>query len=565
MKRLTVAIAQINSVVGALVPNADKILRFALQARAAGANVAVFPAMSLTGHPLEDLVLKPHFLEDCGGEIARLAARLPPEMMVVLGAPQRPTDPGACPWHAAFVFQGGFVRGVARKIRLSRVVCDEARVFAPGSHPTVARVNGSAIGIHLGEDSWAVQELPCKAFGVGRLDLLLNLSASPYHRGQVPQRRAAIAAVARAVDAPVVFCNLVGGQDELVFDGGSFAMAPGGEWLARAQRFKEDLCLVDFPIRYRAEDMQFPEADVIELPELGEGTSVPQRSWAEWPDGPEEVYRALVLGLQDYVNKNGFRKVVVGLSGGIDSALVAVLACDALGPERVVGVSMPTRFSSAETRADATALARNLGIEFREISIDRLFQTFLDELQLQWSGREPDTTEENLQARIRGVVLMALSNKFGWLVLATGNKSEVATGYCTLYGDTVGGFAVLKDVPKTLVYELARWRNARQAVIPQGCLERAPSAELRPGQKDTDSLPPYEVLDPILERYVEQDQSFDQIVRAGFDPMLVRRVIRMVDGSEYKRRQGAPGVKITPRAFGQDRRMPITNLYQERL
>jgi len=565
--KLIIGLAQINPTVGALIPNADKVLRVAGSAARLGAHLVVFPELALSGYPPEDLVLKPHFLEDCGVELARLAARLPPETVVVVGAPLRDERGTGRPRNGACVFHGGFLRGAAHKMLLPNYgVFDEQRVFSPGARPTVLRMDGFAVGIHICEDSWNVEAAPCHAMRGGRLDLLVNLSASPFHRGKMRQRLSILRAVASAVDAPVVYVNLIGGQDELVFDGASFAIAANGVEVARARAFEEDLLLLEVPMRRRAEDEVFPECQEIALPGAQESAAAPAARVEPWPEGPEEVYRALSLGLRDYVDKNGFQRCLVALSGGIDSALVATIAADALGPARVVGVTMPTRYSSAETRADAAAVARNLGIEFLDIPIDGLFQAFLEAMRPLWPNRSPDITEENLQARIRGVTVMALSNKFGWLVLSTGNKSEIATGYCTLYGDMCGGFTLLKDVPKTLVYELARWRNARTAspVIPPTTLARPPTAELRPNQKDSDSLPPYEVLDPILERYVEQDLSFDKIVAAGFDPAVVRRVIRLVDASEYKRRQSAPGVKITPRAFGRDRRMPITNLYQER-
>jgi NAD+ synthase (glutamine-hydrolysing) len=401
----------------------------------------------------------------------------------------------------------------------------------------------------------------------GTLDLLVNLSASPYHRGKALQRQSILRRAAAAVDAPVLYCNLVGGQDELVFDGTSLAVAPDGTLLARAKAFEEDLLFVEVPMRLRGDEASHPECETVTVDwSPATVTPPPVPRFEPLPDEAAEVYAALVLGLKDYVNKNGFRRCVVALSGGIDSAIVATIAVDALGPDRVAGVTMPSRFSSAETRGDAEMLAHNLGIEFHSIPIEGFFGAFLKDLDPVWTGRPPDITEENLQARIRGVTIMALSNKFGWLVLSTGNKSEIATGYCTLYGDMAGGYALIKDVPKTLVFDLARWRNTQgpAPVIPPSTIERPPSAELRPDQRDTDSLPPYDVLDPILERYVEQDQSFDRIVAGGFDPAIVRRVIRLVDTSEYKRRQGAPGVKITPRSFGRDRRMPITNLYRER-
>ncbi|MBM4156196.1 MAG: NAD+ synthase [Lentisphaerae bacterium] len=562
------ALAQVNVTVGALIPNADKVIRVASEAWEKGARLIVFPEMVLAGYPPEDLVLKPHFLEDCGVEIARLAAGLPPEALVLVGAPHREAGGDGRPRNAAYVFHRGFVRGIAHKMLLPNYgVFDEKRVFAEGARPSVIRAGPYAIGVHICEDSWVPEAAPCRAMRGGVLDLLVNLSASPYHRSKALQRQSILRRAAAAVDAPALYCNLVGGQDELVFDGTSLAVAPDGTLLARGKAFEEDLLFVEVPMRLRGEEAIHPDCETIAVDWAPATVATPPAPRYEpLPDAAAEVYAALVLGLRDYVNKNGFRRCVVALSGGIDSALVATIAADALGADRVAGVTMPSRYSSAETRGDAELLARTLGIEFHSIPIEGVVAAFLKDLSPVWPGRAPDITEENLQARIRGVMIMALSNKFGWLVLTTGNKSEMATGYCTLYGDMSGGFALIKDVPKTLVFELARWRNARgpAPVIPPSTIERPPSAELRPDQRDTDSLPPYDVLDPILERYVEQDQSFDRIVAGGFDPAVVRRVIRLVDTSEYKRRQGAPGVKITPRAFGRDRRMPITNLYRER-
>ncbi len=395
----------------------------------------------------------------------------------------------------------------------------------------------------------------------------MNLSSSPYHYQKIRLRERALNAAARAVCAPLLYCNLVGGQDELVFDGGSIAM-DGRRVLARAKLLEEDLLCVDVAAdAQNTIDTQAPKHSLLEIkcpPPPSHRSRRAQSARIEPLLSPEaEVYAALRLGLRDYAHKNGFSGIVVGLSGGIDSALTAAIAADALGPNRVHGISMPSRYSSPGTRTDARRVAESLGISFIEQPIERLYTAFLEELTPHWRGRAPDVTEENLQARIRGVILMAFSNKFGWLAVTTGNKSEVATGYCTLYGDMAGGFAVLKDVPKTLVYRLARWRNRQgpRPVIPLSTIRRAPTAELRENQKDQDTLPPYSVLDAILEHYVECDEGVEQIIAAGFDPATVCRVARMVDRNEYKRRQAAPGVKITPKAFGRDRRIPITNAY----
>ena len=544
MKSLRIALAQIDAVVGALGANAERIARAAHAAAEAGAEVIVFPELALSGYPPEDLVLKRHFVDDARAAVEALARRLPPSALVIVGTPW----PGADRCHnAAVALQGGRIVAVYRKMLLPNYgVFDEKRLFEPGVEPGLVEYGGWRIGLHICEDSWFPAAAPCTALRAARVDCVLNLSASPYHRGKRTQREAVLGDAARACGAPLLYCNLVGGQDELVFDGASMALAADGRLIARARSFAEDSLHV-------------------ELPAAAAATAAAPRVEPA-PEGPAEVYAALELGLRDYVEKNGFKKVVVAVSGGIDSALVAMIAVDALGRDRVRAVTMPSQYSSGETLGDAHTLAHNLGVELFEVPIRGLHEAYLADLAKLWPGRGPDTTEENLQARIRGTIIMALSNKFGWLVVTTGNKSEIATGYCTLYGDMAGGFALIKDVPKTLVWELSRWRNAQagRELIPATTIERPPTAELRPGQKDTDSLPPYELLDAILERYVERDQGLAEIVAAGLDAATVERVLRLVDLNEYKRRQGAPGVKITPKAFGRDRRLPITNQYRER-
>lgn len=560
--------AQINPTVGALAANGRLILRAAEAAGGEGAQVVVFPELALSGYPPEDLVLKRHFLDDCREAMEDLARRMPSHLLALVGAPHRDGDRV---FNAAFGLHGGRVVAVAHKMLLPNYgVFDEKRLFGEGRRPLAIDFGPLRLGVHICEDSWVADGPPCRAMAAMRVDAVLNLSASPYHHGKVRQREEVLGAAARAIGAPLLYCNLVGGQDELVFDGASMAVGPDGTVLARGRMFEEDLLWLDLTPapkgrrRTRATVSVTPAAPGAGGP-AASAPGAPARIEPALEDAAE-VYAALRTGLRDYVEKNGFRKTVVALSGGIDSALVAAIAVDALGPERVAGVTMPSRHSSAETRGDAERLAQALGIEFHALPIEGVFEAFLRDLSRMWTGRPPDITEENLQARIRGVMIMALSNKFGWLVLSTGNKSELATGYCTLYGDMCGGFALIKDVPKTLVWTLSRWRNAQPGgpVIPPSTIDRPPTAELRSHQLDTDSLPPYPVLDAILERYVEQDLSADRIAADGFDPALVRRVIRLVDTSEYKRRQGAPGVKITPKAFGRDRRMPITNQYRER-
>jgi len=569
MKELLIALAQVNFGVGALNANADRMLRAAAAAAAQGAGLIVFPEMALSGYPPEDLVLKRHFLADGEAQLARLARELPLEPAVIVGCPRAEGD---VIYNTAVVFRGGRIAATYRKMLLPNYgVFDEKRVFAAGTRALGLELDGWRIGLHICEDSWVLNGAPCRRQRQAAPDLLVNISASPYHRGKLQQRETVLGRVAAHVGAPVAYCNLVGGQDELVFDGASLALTPDGRVLARARQCAEDLLWVALPPPARPSAAARPApADLVEEVALG---ALPARTAAAPPlrvtpplEDLAEVYAALELGLRDYVDKNRFQETIVSLSGGIDSALVATLAVDALGAPRVHGVTLPSRFSSAATLDDALRLAKQLGVDCRTIAMERLHQAFLEELAPVWPGREPDATEENLQARIRGTIVMALSNKFGWLVLTTGNKSEIATGYCTLYGDMAGGFAVLKDVPKTLVFELARWRNRQgPPPIPESIIARPPSAELRPGQQDSDSLPPYDVLDPILERYIERDWSAEQIIAVSGEAATVRRVIALVDRSEYKRRQGAPGIKITPRAFSRDRRMPITNLYNEQL
>ena len=579
---MRVVLAQINSTVGALRANADKILAVAREEAGQDATLIAFPELALSGYPPEDLVLKPHFLQDTEAELARLARDLPPQATVVVGAPRR-VDSRT--FNAAVVFRNGRELAVYHKMLLPNYgVFDEKRLFTPGHEPMVIEVDGLRIGLHICEDSWFIEEPPCQRLAKAGVDAVLNISASPYHRGKLALRERILSRSAHYLNAPLLYCNLVGGQDELVFDGACLALDGQGV-LARARQFEEDRLHVELRPTEKRISNDWKGASP-RVPTLG--TPAPCLRGEIRPALPElaEVYAALVLGLRDYTNKNGFKAVVLGLSGGIDSALVATLAVDALGADRVHAVTLPSMFSSPETLDDAHRVANQLGIPILEIPIKNLHAQYLAELAPLWPGRAPDTTEENLQARIRGNIVMALSNKFGWLVLTTGNKSEMATGYCTLYGDMAGGFAVIKDVPKTLVFELARWRNQQppppcaatagnpsgtadahvgRALIPVSTLERPPSAELRANQRDQDSLPPYEVLDAILERYVERDEAADVIISAGFDAATVHRVIRLVDLNEYKRRQGAPGIKITPKSFGRDRRLPITNRYGERI
>jgi NAD+ synthase (glutamine-hydrolysing) len=529
-----VALGQINTTVGDLDGNVARMVEWARRATAAGADLICFPELAVTGYPPEDLVLRPEFVRDNLAALDALAKHTADGCGVITGFVDR-SERGL---HNASAFLlAGEVRARYHKIRLPNFgVFDEQRYFVPGERTERVALEGIEVGLSVCEDAWHGGAPFSEYVGV---PVVANINGSPYHRRKTSERLDVLAPRARETGARIAYVNMVGGQDELVFDGGSMVVEPDGSVARRAAMFEEDLLVVD----------------------LDDPASRPDHPRV-WPEGPEEVYRALLLGLGDYVRKNGFGDVVLGLSGGIDSALVATLAADALGPEAVRVLTMPSPYSSPESVADAGECAHRLGVRIDELPIDDVFDAYRRELARVFEGRAEDVAEENLQARIRGNLLMALSNKFGSLVLATGNKSEYAVGYATLYGDMAGGFAPIKDVPKTLVYELARWRNGRDPTrppIPEQIMAKAPSAELRPGQLDTDSLPPYGLLDPIVEAYVEEDRGVDEIVALGFDRETVEQVARLIDRAEYKRRQAAPGVKITPKAFGRDRRLPITN------
>ena len=531
---MRLAIAQIDTTVGDIDGNTRRILDALDRAAGERATLTLLPELAVTGYPPEDLLAKDHFVDDNLMAVERIAGGS--GHLAIVGFVDRVGD---ALYNAMAVCGNGRVLKTYHKRRLPNYgVFDEERYFEPGTGEGLFEIAGELWGLTICEDVWAPEPV-AEAVGLGA-GMVLNISASPFHAGKGDEREAMLAERASEHGVWLAYCNLVGGQDELVFDGRSLVVSPAGEVVARAVSFEEDLLLVEFDTKGR----------------LGSA----ERS-SESLGPTEEVYRALTLGLADYIRKNGFTDVVVGLSGGIDSALTAAVAADALGPDRVHGVLMPSRYSSEGSLTDARALAENLGIDAVEIPIETPFSSLLDSLEPVFAGAEPDVTEENLQARVRGTLLMALSNKHGWLVLATGNKSELSVGYSTLYGDMVGGFAPLKDVFKTRVYELARWRNEGGVVIPEAIIGKAPSAELRPDQTDQDSLPPYDALDAILEAYVERDLSPEAIVAEGRDADTVVRVSRMVDAAEYKRRQGPLGIKITPKAFGRDRRMPVTNRY----
>ena len=575
MTILRIALAQINPTVGDLTGNEKKILTYTARARELGADVVAFPELTVPGYPPEDLLLKPSFVAAniaCLHRIAEATSGI----TAVVGFVDQTDDL----YNAAAVLHDGQIAAVYHKAYLPNyAVFDEERYFHAGEHPLVFSLGGAVIGINICEDIWYPAG-PTQIQALAGAQVVITLSASPYCAGKGPDRERMLATRADDNIVYVAFCNLVGGQDDLVFDGNSVILNERGQVLARARQFDQDLVVADLNLadvfRQRLHDPRRRKERALQPTEAVERVALtPTLPRQERPPitpsviphlAPvAEVYQALVLGTHDYVRKNGFREAVIGLSGGIDSALTAAIAVDALGRENVVGVWMPSRYSSVESRQDATQLAENLGIQFLAVPIDKTFQAYLEMLAEPFAGREPDVTEENLQARIRGNILMALSNKFGWLVLTTGNKSEMSVGYATLYGDMAGGFAVIKDVPKVMVYELSAYVNARagRPIIPQRSIDKAPTAELRPNQKDEDSLPPYRVLDPILHAYVEEDRGLDEIVALGFDEVTVAEVIRMVDRTEYKRRQSPPGIRITPRALGKDRRLPITNRYHE--
>jgi NAD+ synthase (glutamine-hydrolysing) len=546
---LRVAGAQLNLCVGDFAGNEERILEAIAWAEREHADVLLLPELAINGYPPEDLVLRTDFV-GAGIEVLERVAARSGSVVVVVGFVDRSGGPSRGAVDAedrrvangAAVLHEGAVVGVYHKVLLPNYgVFDEDRYFAVGQDPALTwRMAGVTAGVSICEDIWLPDGPPRDQAAAGA-QILLNINASPFHKGKAREREAMIVERALASGASVVYLNLVGGQDELVFDGCSLAVAPDGTIVHRSPQFEEDLFVVDVPL---------PGEPVV----VGRVT--------EHLEPVEEVYRALETGLGDYVRKNGFEQVVIGLSGGVDSALTAAIAADALGPESVWGVAMPTRFSSQHSLDDARQLAANLGIRFDVLPVDGVYESYLEALSPVFAGTGFGTAEENLQARTRGAMLMAISNKHGPMVVATGNKSEMAAGYATLYGDMVGGYAVLKDVFKTLVYDLSRWRNKNGDVIPQSTIDKPPSAELRPDQRDSDTLPPYEVLDEILQLYVEADLDVATIVGRGFDPTLVATVAGMVDRNEYKRRQSAPGVKITVKAFGKDRRLPITNKHR---
>ncbi len=560
--------AQINPVVGDLAGNRDKIIDAINNAKKLDADIVALPELAVTGYPPEDLLLKPRFVQDSIRTLKEIQ-RTTRGIIAIVGFVDKSRDNL---FNAAAILTQGKHIYTYRKVFLPNYgVFDEYRYFTPGGRYPVITVKGVGVGVNICEDIW-YEEGPTRVQALAGAEVIVNINASPYHKGKGKERLKMLSERAKENNIVISYTNTVGGQDELVFDGQSMIIDRSGKIIARGRQFEEELLTMDIPVpgdmvRFPDNREQFSDfLDYVSLSEYPAGAKkkLPVVSPTKPLSECEEVHRALVLGTRDYMRKNGFKSAVIGLSGGIDSSLVAAIAVEAMGKENVFGVFMPSPYSSDESREDAGDLARNLGIRILEIPIKQTFESYLTTLRRVFEKTTTDVTEENLQARIRGNILMALSNKFGWLVLTTGNKSEMSVGYATLYGDMAGGFAVIKDVPKTLVYEVSRCVNklAGKTVIPRRVMTKAPTAELRPNQKDSDSLPLYSELDPILKAYVEQDRERTEIIKMGFDRKTVERVIRLVDSSEYKRRQAPPGVKITQRGLGKDRRFPITNRYK---
>lgn len=576
MRTLRIGLCQINTTVGDIEGNTKKILDYIAKGKKMGADLLVFPEMAVTGYPPEDLLLMPKFIETNLRAVNKIA-KATTSITAIVGFVHKDGDI----FNSAALLHNGKMIDVYSKTYLPNYgVFDEDRYFQVGKENFIFTLKSTPIGLSICEDLWYPGD-PIRTQALyGGAELIVNISSSPYHAGKSIFRDKMISTRASDNSAIVAYCNLVGGQDELVFDGGSLVIDQRGELIVRGKQFEEDLVLADLDMeavfRMRLHDPRIRRERFSEEEKGLRKIELPAQihSAKKWPPIPKrdqkpldrlaEIYSALVLGTGDYIRKNGFQRVLIGLSGGIDSALTAAVAVDALGKQGVVGVAMPSQYSSKESLEDAKLLAKNLGIRFLTIPITEIFQAYLKTLSPSFKGLKPDVTEENIQARIRGNILMALSNKLGWLVLTTGNKSEMSVGYCTLYGDMAGGYAVLKDVPKTLVYELTKVKNKKEKrnIIPKRVFIKPPSAELRPNQKDEDSLPPYPVLDPILQAYVEEDKGVEDIAKMGFKERLIKEVIQMVDRNEYKRRQSPPGVKITHRALGKDRRLPVTNKYR---
>jgi len=575
MRSFRVGLAQINCTVGDLEGNTKKIIQYVDKAKKMGVELICFPELAVTGYPPEDLLLKPQFIEDNLKALKKIISKTE-NLTAIVGF----VDKNGEIYNSAAIIHNRKLIDVYHKINLPNYgVFDEYRYFQPGEKVSVYQLSDLVFGVNICEDIW-YPEGPAKAQALlGEAELIINISSSPYHLGKWKEREKMLSTRANDNRVFLLYNNLVGGQDELVFDGIGMIFSPQGKTLIRGKQFEEDLIIADLDLdevfRARLQDSKWRKereriksetVKKIVITEKVKKRKKPKirRIEVKVLDPIAEVYKALVLGTRDYIKKNGFTKVVLGLSGGVDSALVAVIAKDALGKENVISVFMPSVYTSKRSYEDAKKLAQNSGVRFIDLPIEKILESYFSTLSSEFKGKNQDVTEENLQARVRGNLLMAFSNKFGWLVLTTGNKSELAVGYSTLYGDMAGGFVVLKDIPKTLVYKLARYRNSleKKEVIPEDILKREPTAELKPNQKDTDTLPPYAILDPILKSYVEEDKGFKEIKDLGFNEKTISKVIGMVDRSEYKRRQSPPGIKITPRAFGKDRRLPITNKYK---
>ncbi len=551
---IRICCAQLNFTVGDLKNNTEKIIAGIEKAKKLGVDIISFPELAIAGYPPEDLLLKNSFIEENIDKL-KYITKFVDDIVVVIGFVDK--QEGNIYNSAAIIYKKK-IRDVYHKMFLPNYgVFDENRYFKQGNEPIVFKFGEAIFGVNICEDIWW-KDGPVKKQALAGANLILNISASPYHAGKIQERELTICEQARDNSVAIVYTNLVGGQDELVFDGQSMVVDTKGKIKNRGLAFEEDYLVFDLPIKNLEVKKVSEKVVVIEKKFSFKSKDVLSKRDIKILEPAAEIYKALTLGLKDYVEKNNFKKVVVGLSGGIDSAFVGTIAADALGKENVTGVFMPTRYSSSESETDAKSLAHNLGIKFLHISIEQIYKIYLMVIEPYFLGLQKDIAEENLQARIRGNILLAFSNKFGWLVLTTGNKSEMSTGYATLYGDMAGGLAVIKDVPKTLVYKLAKYRNSLGLVIPERILTKEPTAELKFGQKDKDTLPAYEILDPILKSYVEEDKDVDEM---NTDKTIVSKVIRMVDKSEHKRRQSPPGIKITPKAFGKDRRMPITNKY----
>lgn len=560
METIRISVAQINLVVGDMKSNTEKVMRYIKSADELGSDIVLFPEMCITGYPAEDLLLKKHFIKDSLDALKQIT-KYAGDITVVLGSI---SVFGTKIHNSAYVLRHKKIAGIYNKMNLPNYsVFDEKRYFKEGDKPVVFKLGNAVFGINICEDIWHDKNVMDAEIKLGA-KVILGMAASPFYSGKNAWRASTLSKKSKRLKTYIVYCNMVGGQDELVFDGGSAIYSNSGKIVQRANQFEEALITSDI---FVPESRVRENYSIIDLgakrrslkPELSGGAFI-ENSFTD------EIYKALVLGTRDYVRKNGFSKVIIGLSGGIDSALTSVIAVDAIGKENVVAMTMPSKFSSSDTRKDALLIAGNLGIKCFEMPIDGILEGYMNGLEPVFKSRDNGLVVENLQARIRGNLMMALSNKFGWLVLTTGNKSETSVGYCTLYGDMAGGFAVIKDVPKTLVYKLTEHVNVAYGydVIPKSVIKRDPSAELRPNQKDSDSIPKYEVLDEIIKYYVEEDRSFGEILKkTRCSKSVLQDVIRKIDMNEYKRRQSPPGIKITPKAFGKDRRLPITNKYVE--